>query len=92
MTKKINKIFSDFIIRATECRNIYGKCTVEINGATIKKLFKLIQDTTKGPKETSPIQRDKKTYKLFGSPIKLNDRLPKDFIIFKPSGRVLMLK
>ncbi len=92
MTKEINKIFSDFIIRSTECRNVYGECSVEINGTTIKDIFKLIRDTTIGPKETSPIQKDGKTYMLFGCTVKLNDALPKDFILFNPSGRVLMLK
>ena len=92
MYKEVNKVFLDFISRSTECINIYGKCSVELNKPTIKRLFKYIKNTTISSKETNPIQKNGKTYRIFGTQVNINKSLPNDFILFKPSGRILMLK
>jgi len=92
MKKEINKVLSGFMSRASECTNVYGECIVELNSTTFKKLFKFIKDITESPEETSPVQKKGKKCKLFGSNVKFNNTLPNDFVLFNPSGRVLMLK
>ena len=92
MKKEINKLFSDFIIRATECRNTYGECTVELNRFTCDKLFSYIQGGTIATNDTHPARRYKKKHVAFGSELTINNRLSDDLILFNPSGRALILK